>query len=140
MSYFEAGSRLFSCYDRCFSEVPGKPRSLALTDVNENLATLTWLEPTYDGNTALTHYQVEKWSVGQQQWTVVKTVMADEQLQLTDRSVEKGNSYRYRVRAANKVGLSEVDDSEDLEIHIKPNSRKKTTRLTHLENLVIISL
>ena len=91
-------------------EKPSPPSGpLQVRDVMAESVTLEWSPPTEDGGTPVTHYTLEKLdsSLG---WVEISSFVVRTSQKVT--RLVTGQEYVFRVRAANKFGLSEPLDSE----------------------------
>lgn len=95
------------------ADKPSPPLDLAVKDVFKDKCTLTWKEPSSDGGTPITHYVIEMMDMDKRgQWQEVGSFNAD-QLSRVVSDLQEGKRYKFRVKAGNKIGLSEpVDLSE----------------------------
>lgn len=77
--------------------------------------TFYWKPPEDDGGTPLTHYVIEMAEGDRkvvEKWKECGEVKADE-LSFKVQGLEEGRKYKLRVRAQNKVGLSEPAGPKD---------------------------
>jgi hypothetical protein len=82
--------------------VPGAPRSLTATSANE-AASLTWMEPLFDGGAAITDYIVQRSADRRRTWTTIDDGVSTA-LTVTVDGLTNGDRYWFRVAAINRVG------------------------------------
>uniref|UniRef100_H2YLF2 Titin n=1 Tax=Ciona savignyi TaxID=51511 RepID=H2YLF2_CIOSA len=89
-------------------EKPAPPGPMEIKDVSAESITVAWGQPGEDGGTPVTHYTLEKLdcNIG---WTEVSGFVVRTSQKIT--RLTTGQEYIFRVRAANKFGLSEPLDS-----------------------------
>uniref|UniRef100_H2YFD0 Titin n=1 Tax=Ciona savignyi TaxID=51511 RepID=H2YFD0_CIOSA len=90
-------------------EKPAPPTGpMEIKDVSAESITVAWGQPEEDGGTPVTHYTLEKLdcNIG---WTEVSGFVVRTSQKIT--RLTTGQEYIFRVRAANKFGLSEPLDS-----------------------------
>lgn len=86
-------------------EVPDKPESIEILDVQKTSVKLQWKPPTHDGGSPITGYVIEKRDMKRPTWTNAGKTPKD----TTDITIEKlleGSEYLFRVMAENKKGQS----------------------------------
>ena len=91
-------------------EKPSQPQGpVNICDVSAESVTIAWEAPLEDGGTPVTHYTVEKLDsvLG---WMEVSGFVVRTTQKIT--RLTTGQEYVFRIRAANKFGLSEPLDSE----------------------------
>ena len=89
------------------SDVPASPTSAKASDVFHDSCLLTWMTPTSDGGTPITGYFIEMRAGRSSVWTRLNLhPISDTQYRARD--LIDGNSYEFRVLAANDVGVSEA--------------------------------
>ena len=93
-------------------EKPSPPQGpVKVNDVSAESVSITWDPPLEDGGTPITHYTVEKLdsALG---WMEVSGFVVRTSQKIT--RLTTGQEYMFRIRAANKFGLSEPLDSEPI--------------------------
>ena len=93
-------------------EKPSQPQGpVKVNDVNAESVSIAWEPPLEDGGTPITHYTVEKLdsALG---WMEVSGFVVRTNQKIT--RLATGQEYVFRIRAANKFGLSEPLDSEPI--------------------------
>jgi len=85
-------------------DVPMPPENLKVLDVTSSSCRLAWSIPKDDGNVPITGYYVEKFDSKRGLFIRVDKTSLNE---ILVEKLQKGQSYKFRVIAENKVGLSE---------------------------------
>ena len=90
-------------------DVPSKVRKITIDEVIGNSVSLKWVVPKDDGNTEIIGYIIEKRDKksvkkGRETWYMCLDKVRHTHCQLTD--LVMGNSYQFRIRAFNDVGIS----------------------------------
>ncbi len=80
---------------------PGKP-TLEVAELSRRLIVSWDQPPTPTGGLSISRYQLQKWDAANRRW--VDLVPSTTATEYTDRSVETGKRYFYRVRAYNSMG------------------------------------
>ena len=94
-------------------DVPSPPTEASVSEVFSSSCLLAWKEPLDNGGSPITHYIIErKEAESRDKWQEVGETTADIMKLKCDQLVEK-KKYRFRVRAANKVGTSEPCELKD---------------------------
>ncbi|CAH8497134.1 unnamed protein product [Schistosoma turkestanicum] len=83
---------------------------LEISHIKNNSCSLSWNPPTDNGGSPITHYVVEKQNTKTGDWSVVNSFVRTPNCDIT--GLDEGNMYRFRVRAANDVGVSEPLDAD----------------------------
>ncbi len=91
-------------------DVPMPPQNLKCTDVSATSCTLTWQAPVDDGNVPVTGYYIEKYDSKRNQYIRIDKTSVRE---ITIDRLQKDQSYKFRVLAENKIGLSEPCELKD---------------------------
>ncbi|NWS28564.1 MYOM3 protein, partial [Polioptila caerulea] len=87
-------------------KIPLPPTNVHASEVREDYVALAWDEPDPRGREPL-HYYVEKSLVGSSSWQMVNLEMPVNSPRFALFDLGKGKSFRFRVRAVNKFGISE---------------------------------
>ncbi|OCT56428.1 myomesin-3 [Xenopus laevis] len=85
--------------------VPGAPLCVRCYDINRDGVLLAWTPPSDDRGSPVIGYYVEKCDISTHQWTPCSEVPT-KICKLPVSGLTKGNTYRFRVRAINQVGIS----------------------------------
>lgn len=89
---------------------PGPPDGpLTVSNVTSEKCSLSWLPPTHDGGSSISHYVIEKRETSHLTWTVVTGDCGATMFKVT--KLLKGNEYIFRVMAVNKYGVGEPLES-----------------------------
>ena len=103
-----------------YSDVPGPPQNIRVSDIFSTNCTLSWTEPEDDGGSPITQYLLEYKNLDKKEkWTSLGQVSADVKSFKAENLVEK-SKYRFRLRAVNKVGPSEPAELADTVIPRDP--------------------
>ncbi len=89
-----------------FLEPPTAPQSLKVVDINKDNVTLKWQPPVSDGGADVTEYVVEMKPCKQKKFAVVGEVPQNTPF-FKATELKEGQTYEFRVRAKNVVGLGE---------------------------------
>jgi titin len=89
----------------CSIDVPDKPESVEITDVQKSSVKLQWIPPTNDGGSPITGYLIEKRDMKRPTWTNAGKAPKDATEFVVDKLLE-GTEYMFRVIAENKKGPS----------------------------------
>uniref|UniRef100_A0A8B9N3V9 Myomesin 3 n=1 Tax=Accipiter nisus TaxID=211598 RepID=A0A8B9N3V9_9AVES len=87
-------------------KIPLPPTNVHASEVREDYVALAWDEPDPRGREPLNYY-VEKLIVGSNSWQMVNLDMPVNSPRFALFDLVKGKSYCFRVRSANKYGISE---------------------------------
>ncbi|CAH8545499.1 unnamed protein product [Schistosoma haematobium] len=83
---------------------------LEISHIKNNSCSLSWNPPTDNGGSPITNYIVEKQNTKTGDWSVVNSFVRTPNCDVT--GLDEGNMYRFRVRAANEIGVSEPLDAD----------------------------
>ncbi|VDO77816.1 unnamed protein product, partial [Schistosoma curassoni] len=83
---------------------------LEISHIKNNSCSLSWNSPTDNGGSPITNYIVEKQNTKTGDWSVVNSFVRTPNCDVT--GLDEGNMYRFRVRAANEIGVSEPLDAD----------------------------
>merc|ERR1711981_1135730 len=112
-------------------EIPSKPRSFQIADVVGSSAQLKWLAPKDDGNCEILGYQVEKRDAKSDDWFVAVEKVRHTNVQINDLIL--GNSFYFRVRAMNEVGLGDDAVTKECAVIVKDKMVYKKPDLPPLD-------
>lgn len=94
-----------------FSDVPGPPKELRVTDITRSTCRLIWKLPDNDGGERIKSYFLEKKAVTGKAWTVVKQACASQAFVVSN--LVEGNDYLFRVRAENRLGMGPFTETTE---------------------------
>jgi len=97
-------------------ELPGPPESVKIADTWGFNVALEWTPPVDNGNTEITGYTIQKADKKTGDWFTV--LEHYHRLTATISDLIMGNTYKFRVYAENKVGISEEATVTDTESSI----------------------
>ncbi|XP_070534198.1 LOW QUALITY PROTEIN: twitchin-like [Ptychodera flava] len=86
-------------------DVPKAPKSISVTAASKTTISVAWVPPDDDGGEPITGYKVEKCEAKTKNWTTVEEDVPE--TKFTVPKLIEGKDYLIRVRAKNKVGVSE---------------------------------
>ncbi len=86
--------------------VPSQPENFKCLDVSSTSSRLSWLAPESDGNSPILAYCIEKYDQKREWIGLGKTSLNEFFIE----KLEKGQIYKYRILAENKVGLSQPSE------------------------------
>ena len=92
-----------ACYSLRFTDEPGSPRDLRVTEYWTDYISLAWEAPESDGGTPITGYIIEKRDASRPSWIKAGTVDANT-LTFKAGNLFEGAEYCFRVYAENKAG------------------------------------
>ena len=94
-------------------DVPSPPQQVASSEIFSTSCLLSWSPPEDDGGSPLTHYVIERKHLDtKDSWKEIGEVKADTTSYKVDDLKDK-NKYRFRIRALNKIGMSEPSELSD---------------------------
>ena len=94
-------------------DVPSPPQQVAASEIFSSSCLVSWSPPEDDGGSPVTHYVLERKHLdSKENWKEIGEVVAD-QTSFRVEDLKEKNKYRLRVRALNKVGLSEPGELAD---------------------------
>nr|XP_004662705.2 myomesin-1 isoform X1 [Jaculus jaculus] len=105
-----AVSECFKCEEWTIA-IPGPPHSLKYSEVRKNSLVLQWKPPLHSGRTPVTGYFVDmkEASAKDDQWRGLnKAAITNTYLKV--RGLQEGDSYVFRVRAINQVGVGKPSE------------------------------
>lgn len=95
------------------ADIPGPPEApLEITELDIDACTLLWNSPQEDGGSNITNYIVEKCDISQGDWVTVSPSCTKTSFRMT--KLTPGKEYCFRVRAENRLGISEPIYSEKM--------------------------
>lgn len=118
-------------FDVAVIDIPSKPRALTIADVVGSSAQLKWNAPKDDGNCEIYGYQVEKRDAKSDEWFVSIERVRHASVQIND--LVLGNSFYFRVRAINEVGLGDDAVTKDCAVIVKDKHIYKKPSLPPLD-------
>ncbi|XP_074074224.1 myomesin-3 isoform X1 [Macrotis lagotis] len=92
--------------------IPSPPTNIRAREKRQAYILLSWDEPCPRGKEDLTYF-LEKSVVGSEAWEAVNSENPVKSPRFTLLDLEKGKAYRFRVRAANRYGLSEPSEPSE---------------------------
>lgn len=98
---------LKSHFNLVFTDKPGPPASVKVSQVFADRVKLRWEPPLSDGGAEITNYIVDKRETSRANWAQVTSNING---QITNCSVEKlieGHEYEFRISAENKYGIGD---------------------------------
>ena len=78
---------------------------------------MKWAAPKDDGNTDIWGYQVERRDARDEDWWISVEKVRNCQVQINDLIL--GNSYYFRIRAFNEVGLGDIAETKEAAVIVK---------------------
>nr|XP_020655796.1 myomesin-3 isoform X1 [Pogona vitticeps]XP_020655799.1 myomesin-3 isoform X3 [Pogona vitticeps] len=104
---------------------PGSPLCVQCHDVNKNSLILSWITPSDDGGSPVVGYYIERCEAGTEAWAP-----CHDQLVKTCRSpvvgLIVGKTYQFRVKAVNRVGVSNPSKASHPVTMIDPDEAKRS--------------
>lgn len=89
---------------------------IEIYDATEDSVSLKWLPPTYDGGSPITNYIVQKRETTTAHWVDVSSAVARCTIKIL--KLHTGVEYQFRVRAENRLGISEHLDSPTVTVNL----------------------
>ncbi|XP_078700696.1 titin-like [Branchiostoma floridae x Branchiostoma belcheri] len=90
---------------------PGPPQApVQFEDIHQDQVTLRWSVPADDGGTEVTNYIVERREAAKTFWTTVNSNLSRTRIMVP--KLIEGTPYVFRIKAENKMGISDPLDSE----------------------------
>lgn len=117
--------------DVAIIDIPSKPMKVQIADVVGTSAQLKWLPPKDDGNCEIAGYQLEKRDARAEEWYVCVDRVRNPSVQIND--LVLGNSYYFRIRAINEVGLGDEAVTKDCAVIVKDKLVYKKPTLPPLD-------
>lgn len=118
-------------FDVAVIEIPSKPRNVQIADVVGTSAQIKWLVPKDDGNCEILGYQIEKRDAKSEDWFVCCERVRHTSVQINDLIL--GNSFYFRVRALNEVGLGDNAVTKECAVIVKDKMVYKKPDLPPLD-------
>merc|ERR1712066_132470 len=99
---------------KCMFEPPEPPRSLRVTDVSNKVVSIKWREPTFNGGSLVTEYQLYKRNKKDSKWVQFKTLdnVQLRNLEITD--VLECEECEFQMTCKNAAGIGEPSNSTGL--------------------------
>ena len=86
---------------------------MTASEIFSSSCLVSWTAPEDDGGSPVTHYVVERKHLdSKENWAELGEVVADQTCYRVE-DLKEANKYRLRVRALNKIGLSEPGEVAD---------------------------
>ncbi|KFW78187.1 Myomesin-3, partial [Manacus vitellinus] len=105
---------------------PGSPLNVKCHDVNKDCLIVSWVAPSDDGGSPVLGYLIERCVAGSEDW-----VPCNAQPVKTCRcpvlGLAEGQTYQFRVKAVNKVGISHPSKASDPVTTYDPNRDRRVT-------------
>nr|KAF6270294.1 myomesin 2 [Myotis myotis] len=116
-------SELFKC-EAWTAPEPGPTYDLTFCEVRDTSLVLLWKAPVYAGSSPVSGYFVDYKEEGSEEWTPVSEApTAHRYLKVCD--LHQGQSYVFRVRAANASGVGKPSDpSEPVLLEARPGTKE----------------
>ncbi|KAL7668242.1 hypothetical protein ACOME3_008952 [Neoechinorhynchus agilis] len=83
---------------------PDPPEHLACNEITDEMISLSWKEPKFDGGSEITNYVIERQEQGSDDW--VRSGFVRRACKLNIEHLQPGHGYRFRVMAENMYGRS----------------------------------
>lgn len=87
-----------------------------LYDTTEDSVSLKWLPPAYEGGSPITNYIVQKRETTNANWVDVSSACARSTIKIM--KLTTGVEYQFRMRAENRLGISEHLDSPTVTVNL----------------------
>ncbi|XP_030829655.1 twitchin isoform X2 [Strongylocentrotus purpuratus] len=100
-------------------DLPGSPSDVKVTAYSEESVTLSWVAPTDDGDSPVSHYQVEYKEKRATKWEVAESRVRDKTYQVT--GLTEGKEYLFQVSAVNAVGSSKPTQTDKPQLCKEPS-------------------
>ncbi|XP_037684110.1 myomesin-3 [Choloepus didactylus] len=118
---------------------PGSPLSVRCLDVNRDCLILTWTPPSDTRSSPITSYSIERCQGESGEWVPCHEAPGGT-CRCPIQGLIEGQSYRFRVRAANRAGSSLPSKPSELVVTGEPDeARKKTEIPFDLGNKITLS-
>ena len=104
------------------ADPPGPPRNLRIENVTGTSCTLVWEAPSFDGDSEIKGYYIERSSGYSSRFVKVNRDPIN-RTQQTYNDLVPGTEYEYRVLAENKAGISKPSETTGVFIAKDPYSK-----------------
>uniref|UniRef100_A0A8C4TT34 Myomesin 3 n=1 Tax=Falco tinnunculus TaxID=100819 RepID=A0A8C4TT34_FALTI len=115
---------------------PGSPLNVKCHDVNKDSLILSWVAPSDNGGSPVLGYYIERCVVGSENW-----VPCNDKPVKTCRypvlGLAEGQTYQFRVKAVNKMGISHPSKTSDPVTTYDPSKDKRVTVIPYDEGRTI---
>ncbi|NWW11442.1 MYOM3 protein, partial [Oreocharis arfaki] len=91
---------------------PGSPLNVKCHDVNKDCLVLSWVAPSDDGGSPILGYLIERCVAGTEEW-VQCNAQPVKSCRCPVLGLAEGQTYQFRVKAANKAGISRPSKATD---------------------------
>lgn len=95
-----------------FSEKPGPPSHVTVTNVGKNIVTIQWGAPRNDGGSMITRYHISLSKCSRTSWDKVTTVKSFVS-EYTFTDLEEGVEYFFGIAAENDIGVGQMRKTEE---------------------------
>ena len=102
----------------CYSEAPGAPRNLQVTDITTDSVSLSWEAPESDGTCDVMQYSVDMRDDQQKDYASLAK-LSYRITSYTAEHLQRGRLYRFRVRSKNAAGFSDSAAELDAPVEVK---------------------
>ncbi|XP_054576316.1 myomesin-2 [Eptesicus fuscus] len=129
-------SELFKC-EAWTAPEPGPTYDLTFCEVRDTSLVLLWKAPVYAGSSPVSGYFVDYREEGSEEWTPVSEApTAHRYLKVCD--LHQGQSYVFRVRAANASGVGKPSDpSEPVLLEARPGTKEVSAGVDEQGNIYL---
>lgn len=98
-------------------DIPSQPRAFKCQEVLGTSVALKWTPPKDDGNCDIWGYQIERRDARDEDWWISIEKIRNCSVQINDLIL--GNSYYFRIRAFNEVGLGDTAETKEAAVIVK---------------------
>lgn len=110
--------------------VPSSPTNLQATSASPTQINLSWTAPTTNGGSQISGYEIERSNSTGASWSVVVADTNSSGTAFSDRGLEPGQTYQYRVSALNAVGTSAPSNTASATTQPVATTRSSPTGVT----------
>jgi hypothetical protein len=122
---------VFADFNVAVIDIPSNPRAFKCNEVLGTSVCLKWTPPKYDGNTDIMGYQIERRDARDDDWWISVEKVRSTHIQIND--LVLGNSYYFRIRAFNEVGLGDIAETKEAAVIVKDRVIYKKPQLAPLD-------
>nr|XP_021390691.1 myomesin-3 [Lonchura striata domestica] len=115
---------------------PGSPLNVRCHDVNKDCLVLSWVAPSDDGGSPILGYLIERCVAGSEKW-VQCSAQPVKGCRCPVLGLAEGQTYQFRVKAANKAGTSHPSKASDPVTTHDPSRDKRVTVIPYDEGRTI---